>query len=188
MKILSTFLVLMLLTLSNIGLAAPGDILVQQAPEYPEGDSGTITMETVMGIIQVEVVSQGLVQKRNGVWTKFHVVAHIAGQVVFEGLAFQEQGKWNGNLTWNGTMYRSFSKIKFPLREGDSFTNYLMASGPCSADRSQTCMNVTMQEHCHSVRRVSEGISITCDGTPGGRIRYVMDIEFRWPVSFEVLN
>lgn len=177
----------MLLTLSNTGLAARGDILVQQAPEYPEGDRRTITTETALGIIQVEVVSQGLVQKSNGVWTKFHVVARLAGQVIFDGPAFQERGKWNANLTWNGTMYRSFSDIKLPLREGDSFTNYFMAPGPCSADRSQTCMNVTMQEHCHSVRRVSEGISLQCDG-PGGRIHYVMDENFRWPVSFEVLN
>ncbi len=185
MNIVRCFVIFVMFAVASITTAQ--EVLVDRAPEYPAGEGMTFTFETILGSIEVEITSKGLVKRHNGIWTQFDVVARRDGRTFFEGPAFQQEGQWNGHLTFKGKMYRSYSQISFPLREGATFTNYLMAQGPCSADRSQTCMNVTMQEHCHSVRRVSEGISLQCDG-PGGRIHYVMDENFRWPVSFEVLN
>lgn len=186
--ILKTFLVLTLLILSDRVLAQ--EVIVHQRPTYQVGDSFAIDIVTEFGRVSISTTATREVEKgrRMGVYTEFEVVVMIGGVEMFRGPGFMSKETWNGYLVRQGVMYRSTSTVHFPLREGDRFTNQVLVSGPCANYPGKTCMNIAMSEECHSMRRVAQGIEYICDGSPGGRIRYVMDHDFKWPVEFEVLN
>lgn len=186
--ILKTFIVLLLLIPSGRSIAQ--EVLVSQRPVYQVGERVELRISTVFGDLSVSAVATAEVRKGKNkkLWTEFQLNVTINGVDLFSGKAYVQQDTWNGYLMHQGVMYRSTSTVTFPLRAGDVFENQVLESGPCANHPGKTCMNVRMSEECYGTRRVYNGIEYTCDGTPGGRIRYVMDPSFQWPVEFEVLN
>lgn len=188
MNIVRCFVIFMMLAFATVANAQ--EVLVGRAPEYPAGEGRVFSIDTLLGIADISVVSRGLVEKHSVSWWQFDAKVTVGSMTLFDGPAFMRQGTWDGHLVYDGTMYRAVSNIKFPLRVGDIFSNTVYRHQACRSPeyRGYRCMEVDVVENCHGLRRTQQGIEYVCDDGKSGRIRYVMDGHFRWLVSFEVLN
>jgi len=166
------------------------EVLVKNRPTYEVGESVNISTKTTFGKVTISVITGANVRKGKNqkIWTEFRVDVNLNGRVLFSDQAYMQKDTWNGYLMHQGVMYRSTSTVPFPLREGDVFENQVLKSSPCAEYPSRTCMKIVIFEECYGTRQVTNGIEYICNGTPGGKIRYVMDSSFKWPVEFQVLE
>lgn len=177
------------LAILSSNFAVARDILVLERPTYEAGEYVVIEADSVFGPISVRVESEGGVQKYDRLWTQFSVAVFAQGMQVLSTRALVDNGTFSGHLRYEGIVYRVDSDLKFPIFEGDSFSQTLFSSQACrrSEYRGKTCMEVDEVAQCFGLRRVSRGIGFTCRDGAKIETEYVMDHEFKWLLEFRVL-